>query len=176
MWEDLSTEEQTAISDCLNIFDKWSKRGAITGQIKDKYGTTRWYAYLGTEISLNTVFYPKHIFNRMPKWTYRFDRFIFQPVANFLFGRIFTKWQIFCYKQAYKECYRKYPMYDFHCVDHHELVDQYIPVKMWKQRIKEKDDYKYELVEELLVEVIEAKDDNIKLNELLIEWKKIYLD
>ncbi len=41
MWEDMTKEAQGAMTDCLDIFGKWARRGAIMGQIKDKYGTTR---------------------------------------------------------------------------------------------------------------------------------------
>lgn len=176
MWEDMTDEERKAMIDCLSIFNKWAKRGRIMGQIKDKYGTTRWYAYLGTEITLNTIFYPRYMYNQMPKLTHWFDYKIFQPVVNFLFHQLFTEWQIYCYQQAYKECFEKYPQHNFHCIDHRELVDKYIPPAMWEQMLKEKDKRRQKTVIELVSDIKVVKDDPIELNKTLLEWERLFSD
>ena len=65
-------EHYDKLSNCLNIFYKWSSRGLITGQIKEKYETTRWYVTFGVW-GLHGVFYPKHIYYRWPKWTWKIN-------------------------------------------------------------------------------------------------------
>jgi hypothetical protein len=114
-----------AISDSIDIFHKWARRGMIMGQIKEKYYSTRWYAYLGTALSLHSIFYPQHIYNRFPKWLHKLDYKVFIPFFRYTgMSYLFGKWQVFCYKQAYKEVLTKYPHVD-HCINFEELVSQY---------------------------------------------------
>lgn len=173
MWENLPKEQQDALLDCLDIFDKWAKYGSIMGQIKDKYGQTRWYAYIGTRITLNTIFYPRYMFNQMPKWTYWFDYNVFQPIVNFLFGKLFIKWQVFCYVQAYKECFKKYPKYNFHSIDHTELIEKYIPPEMWREKLKHQYNSRYCFAKNILKDIERTKDNKEYLEEILTEWKKL---
>lgn len=37
-----------ALRQCQNILYRWARLGRITGQIKEKYGTLRWYAHVGS--------------------------------------------------------------------------------------------------------------------------------
>jgi hypothetical protein len=99
-----------------DIFYKWAKRGMIIGQIKTKYDTTRWYAYLNNEFSLNDIFYPMHIYYRLPNWCRYIDEYFLTPV----FGYLIYKWRCYCYRQAYLECARLYGPLD-HCMDRQEL-------------------------------------------------------
>jgi hypothetical protein len=100
---------------CLQIFYKWAKRGRIVGQIKEKYHTTRWYAQLGPYFTWNDVFYPCHYYIKTPKWLRRLD-FVFLP-----FLPLIGKWRVYCYKNAYKECLKKYPLAR-HAIDYKELI------------------------------------------------------
>lgn len=113
------------INESLAIIEKWAVRGMIMGQTKEKYLSTRWYAYLGIDLDLNTIFYPRHMYYRFPRWTHpinNFSKYIFKYTGvQFLF----VKWQVFCYRQAYHEILRKYPNVD-HCIDHEEILDQNI--------------------------------------------------
>jgi len=112
------------ISDSLDVFEKWASRGLIMGQIKEKYDTTRWYAYLSTELELHTLFYPRHMYNRFPNWLRKLDRAIFRPFFKYTgINIVFRKWQYFCYIQAYKEVLTKYPDVQ-HCINYTEILDQ----------------------------------------------------
>lgn len=102
------------ICDALDIFYKWSRRGMIMGQIKEKYDTTRWYAYLSTSFSLNDIFYPGHYYYRLPNWCRYIDKYFLNP----LFGRLVGKWRVYCYRQAYLECANKLGPMPNHCIDH----------------------------------------------------------
>lgn len=110
------------INESLDIIEKWADRGRIMGQTKEKYLSTRWYAYLGTELGLNTIFYPRHMYYRFPKWTYPIDSAIKSIFKYTGIQYLFVKWQVFCYRQAYKEVLRKYPKVD-HSIDHEEILD-----------------------------------------------------
>lgn len=111
------------ISGSLEIFEKWAIRGLIAGQIKEKYDTTRWYAYFTCELSLHDLIYPRHYFIRFPIWLYKLDCIIFKPFFRYTrISRLFTKWQFYCYSQAYKEVLTKYPDI-LHAIDHPELID-----------------------------------------------------
>jgi hypothetical protein len=104
------------IGAALNIFYKWAKRGMIIGQIKEKWGDTRWYAHLTYDFSLNDIFYPMHYYYRLPKWCRFIDYYFLTPV----FGKLIGKWRVYCYRQAYLECAKKFGPLD-HCMDHEEV-------------------------------------------------------
>lgn len=125
------------ISDSLDVFDKWASRGLIMGQIKEKYDTTRWYAYLSTELSLHTLCYPGHYYNRFSKWLRTLDRYVFSPIFKYTgINIVFRKWQYFCYVQAYKEVLTKYPDVQ-HCINYTEILDQNV-LKNYRKYREEK--------------------------------------
>lgn len=114
----MSGKKYHDIENSLDIFYKWAKRGMIIGQIKEKYETTRWYAYLNSSFTLNDIFYPMHYYYRLPKWCRYIDDYFLTPV----FGRLVYKWRKYCYNKAYKEVLTKYPDI-YHCIDHPNVVD-----------------------------------------------------
>lgn len=120
----LSLEEHyKQLSECLNIFEKWARRGRIMGQIKEKYDTTRWYPYFGN-LTVHDIFYPRYMYNQF-KWDWLWK---LSCHSNSFFKYtgiewIYVKWQIFCYKMAYKECFKKYPNFKDHCISYPELLE-----------------------------------------------------
>lgn len=112
--------EYKKISSSLDIFYKWSKRGMIQGQIKEKYDTTRWYAFIVSDFSFNDVFYPGHIYYRLPNWVRRVDEHFLTPV----FGGLVYKWRQFCYRRAYLECAKKLGPMTNHCIDHEQFFTE----------------------------------------------------
>ena len=95
------------------VFYKWARRGLIVGQIKTKYDTTRWYAMLNNEFSVNDIFYPMHYYYKVPDWCRYIDRYFLTPILVY-------KWRVYCYRQAYIECGKKYGPLE-HCMDRDEL-------------------------------------------------------
>lgn len=116
-------EHYNQLCECLNILEKWARRGGISGQIKEKYDTTRWYPYFG-HVTIHSLIYPRYIYNKF-KWKWLWKLSVY---SNSFFVRtgiewLVVKWQIFCYKQAYKECFKKYPNFRSHAISHTELLD-----------------------------------------------------
>lgn len=122
------------INKSLDIFYKWAKRGFITGQIKEKYDSTRWYAsfYIW---GLHTFFFPGHYYYRWPKWTWELNEFSSKIMKYTGIEWLVLKWQIFCYRKAYHEVLTKYPDID-HCIDHDTLLDPKILKKYKEYREK----------------------------------------
>lgn len=118
--EEDKLENETCLA--VEIISKWARRGMIMGQVKEKYNTTRWYAYFGN-LSLHTFFYPRHMYTRYKwKWMWTVDQIYIKALFRFIgLNYIFIKWQIFCYKSAYKEIEKKYPNVD-NCIDYRELL------------------------------------------------------
>jgi hypothetical protein len=117
-------KQERDLCDSLDVFEKWASRGLISGQIKEKYNTTRWYAYLSGEFSLHNIFYPGHYYNRFPKWLRNLDRYVFMPIFKYTgINIIVRKWKYYCYTQAYKEVLTKYPDVQ-HCINYTEILDQ----------------------------------------------------
>lgn len=109
------------LSGCLEIFYKWAARGFILGQIKEKYDTTRWYATFSTW-GIHTFFYSGHYYYRWPKWTWRLNEFS-EKVMNYTgITYLIIQWQKYCYRQAYLECFKKYPEFKNHCINWTEIV------------------------------------------------------
>lgn len=119
-WDDDHDYEN--INGCLEIFEKWATRGRIRGQIEDKYGSTRWYAYFGY-LTIHDIFYPRHYYNQF-KWKWLW---VLSCHSNPFFKYtgiewLYIKWQIFCYRSAYAECFKKFPQFKNHAIDYSELL------------------------------------------------------
>ena len=96
------------IGDSCDILYKCKTWGRLGGQIKEKYGTVRFYASFG-HLSLHTLIYPGHYYIRFPEWLYQLDNKIFTPILNFFFGKLFFWWQKKVYSHYYHVCLKKYP-------------------------------------------------------------------
>lgn len=113
-----------ALNDCCDIVYRWSKRGFITGQIKEKYGTLRWYAMFG-HLSLHSLCYPGYVYSQFPDWLWKLDCNYIAPVLRFFFERLFVWWQLKCYNWAYQACLKKHPHIRTEILssaDHPELI------------------------------------------------------
>ena len=122
--EEYEKQEQLENDTCaaVSIIDKWARRGMIMGQVKEKYNTTRWYAYIGN-LNFHSILYPRHIYSRYKyNWMWEFDCNYGYAIFKYTgLNWLLTKWQIFCYRQAYKEIQKKYPNVR-NCIDHTELL------------------------------------------------------
>lgn len=97
------------INDCTNILYKYAtKIGRIGGQIKEKFGTIRFYANFGG-LSISTLLYPGYYNIPLPSWLYSLDLYYIAPVMRFFLGRLFFMWQKYWYNKAYQKCMEKYP-------------------------------------------------------------------
>jgi len=84
---------------------RWARLG---GQTKEKFGQIRFYARF-SNMSLHGLIYPGYVYSQFPKWLWRTDISYITPVLEFLFGKLFHKWQTFIYRQAYKRAVKKWP-------------------------------------------------------------------
>lgn len=104
-------KEQERIRGVLSIFYKYSKRGLIGGQIKEKFGSIRWYAELRPVRQLHDITKNGHYYYR-----YGADR---RPVMNFIdnvsrpylrpFTKLIFKYQKFMYAYAYRQALKQFP-------------------------------------------------------------------
>jgi hypothetical protein len=113
------------INDCCDIlYNICNRYGRLGGQIKEKYGTVRFYASFGY-LSLHTLIYPGYVAYQFPRWLMKLDMKVIGPTLDFFFGKLFIKWQIFIYKYAYIKCLKKYPHLKEEitcCMNHPELL------------------------------------------------------
>lgn len=113
-----------SVSGSIDIFNKWADRGLINGQIKQIANTTRWYADISGEMSLHKIIHPRRTFVRLPYWLYKIDVVLFKKFFRYTgINFIFRKWQIYCYAQAYKEVFIKYPNI-YHTINHIYMLDK----------------------------------------------------
>lgn len=114
-WDDLNQ--------CVNYISKRARDYRIGGQIKEKYGTVRWYIYLHDMIS--DLIWPGHIWVRWnaKSWWHpalRWAQPVLGPVMSWIDYRIYstkknpvkTLIQKYQYKkvlQIYKEALEKWP-------------------------------------------------------------------
>lgn len=123
-WDD-ENFDWNAINDCCDILYKYAtKYGRLGGQIKEKYGTIRFYAHFGN-FNLHTLIYPGYCYPQFPTWLWKLDN-------NKHIGKIynivnypFVIWQKFWYNYAYQKCLKKHPHIRraiLNSADHVELI------------------------------------------------------
>lgn len=115
-----------AMGDCTNIlYDTCTTWGRLGGQLKEKYGTLRFYANF-SPLNLHTLIYPAYYYIQFPKWLADLDYKVIGPVLNFFFGTLFYKYRVFMYRRGYKKCLEKYPQYReeiLDCADFSEYLN-----------------------------------------------------
>lgn len=82
--------------------------GRLGGQVKEKYGTIRFYARFGA-FSLHGLMKPGYNYYTYPRWLLHLDSEYFEPLINKLFGRMLYKWQEYIYGRAYTLALKKWP-------------------------------------------------------------------
>lgn len=117
------------VSRTLRIFYRWAKIGCIGGQIKEKYGTIRWYASMTTIDNLHDIFKAGHV-------AYRWDP-VDHPILDFInnMSIMFFKldaiqvlsfrYKVLIYNIAYRIAIKASPGYEAQVMsscDHHELI------------------------------------------------------
>jgi hypothetical protein len=107
-WDD-DKLDWAGINGACDILYSTSRRwGRLGGQVKEKFGTVRFYASFG-HLSLHTLIYPGYVYSQFPKWLWRLDIYITGPILDKLFGRLFVWWQTKVYRYAYKKALKAYP-------------------------------------------------------------------
>lgn len=96
------------LNDCVDIIYRISRYGFFSGQIKEKYGSLRWYAHFG-HLSLHTLVYPGHMYSRFPNWLWKLDIHYIGPFLRFFFEKPFVFWQKMVYNHAYQVCLKHHP-------------------------------------------------------------------
>lgn len=99
------------INDCCDYFWKVSRRyGRLGGQIKEKYGTVRFYASFGY-YSLHSLIFPGYVYKHksFPKWLWKLDIYYISPFINKVFGKVLVKYQKFVYNYMYQQALKKWP-------------------------------------------------------------------
>lgn len=107
-WSD-SDFDWKALNGAINIIGPTCRKyGLLGGQIKEKYGTLRFYAMFGY-LSLHTLIYPGYVYSQFPKWLWTLDIKYIGPILRFFFERPFVWWQKKVYNYAYQKAVKKYP-------------------------------------------------------------------
>src|ERR1041385_5172837 len=97
------------IGEVCDYFWTMSRRwGRMGGQIKEKYGTVRFYVHFGN-LSLHTLFYPGWVSSQFPKWLWKADIFYIGPFLRFFFERLFVAWQKYVYNRMYQQALKRWP-------------------------------------------------------------------
>lgn len=97
------------IDEVCDYIAKYSRRyGLIGGQIKEKWGTIRWYAHFG-HLSLHSIIYPGYVYSQFPNWLWKLDCNYIGPILRLFFEKAFVKWQTFIYNRIYQNCLKKWP-------------------------------------------------------------------
>ncbi len=106
-WGD-SDVDWKGIQDCCDILYKICyKYGRFGGQIKEKYGTVRFYATFST--SLHSLVYPGYVYNQFPDWLWKLDIHYITPFLEKTVGKLVFWYQKKVYNYAYQKCLKKYP-------------------------------------------------------------------
>lgn len=112
------------LNDCEDIlYNICRKYGRLGGQIKEKYGTLRFYAMF--DLSLHSLVYPGYVYSQFPEWLWTLDIYYISPFLNKLFGKIWFWYQSKIYNYAYHKCLKKYPNLRDEilcCADYPELI------------------------------------------------------
>lgn len=96
----------SAITD-LHFFA--TRIGRLGGQMKEKYGTLRFYAQFSS-LTLHNLIYPSYVYSQFPKWLWIFDlRVVYQITRYTGLTLVFQAWQRFWYKFGYRYILKKYP-------------------------------------------------------------------
>lgn len=107
-WKDEGVDWRGLSAAAQYLGDYCSRWGRFGGQTKEKYGTVRFYAQLG-QLSLHSLFYPSYYCSQFPNWLWSLDLYYITPALNFLFGKLFYKWNVFIYNKAYQNALNKWP-------------------------------------------------------------------
>lgn len=120
----------------LTIFYRWSKIGFIGGQIKEKFGSIRWYADLGRIDSIHDIFKAGHVRYRWCALEHPTKDFL-NNLSKYFFRlrpvRLLSiKYQILIYNIAYRLALRASPGYETEILsscDHSSIVWGYDKLK-----------------------------------------------
>lgn len=115
-----------AINNCIVDMWWWSRKiGRMGGDIKEKYGTVRFYAQFGY-LSLHSLIYPGYAYSQFPKWLWRLDCRYIRPVLQFFFERLFSWYHRKFYSWLYHRMIKKYPQIEAEILsdsDYPEFID-----------------------------------------------------
>jgi len=106
-WPAKYFEQIDAIAYKIGMFiAKWGRIRVL--QTKEKFGTVRVYCHFGFD-SIHGLVWPKHDWIHK-WWPYGFDLWISHKVHKIIWlQRLFTQYQEWIYKLAYKKATKKYP-------------------------------------------------------------------
>lgn len=106
-WKDQTFDWKSLHEAELYITSFCRKYARLGGQSKEKFGQLRFYAKFG--LSLHSLFYPGYHYNQFPKWLWTLDIYVLTPTLQFIFGKVFHKWQSYIYGLAYRRAIQKWP-------------------------------------------------------------------
>lgn len=109
-WSEKSFDWE-GLTDCCNIIqDTCVRWGRLGGQVKEKYGTLRFYAQFAN-LSLHGLLLPGYYhYGWFPKWLIRLDMDVITPILNKIPGlqKAFFWWQKKVYSYAYWKAMKKH--------------------------------------------------------------------
>lgn len=99
------------INGVISLFYKYAKRGLISGDMKEKYGTIRWYAEIRPIRRLHDITKRGHYYYRYGADDKPFMNFLDNLSMSYLrpFTRLIYQYQKFMYGYAYRQAIRKFP-------------------------------------------------------------------
>lgn len=127
-WNDCDFLYWQRIDNACNTIEFISNTfGRFGGQVKEKFGTVRFYARFHSQ--LHDLFYPRHYYIRWGRFGQFLDDVYMRTVAKYTTPAIHV-WQHFVYRWAYKIAAIRNPMiYNeiYSMADHHELLTKDYP-------------------------------------------------
>jgi hypothetical protein len=108
---DDDTTDYAGMNSCQDILYHYSHRyGRFGGQIKEKYGTIRFYAVFNDQ-SLHGLIFPGYCYKHKnyPNWLWSLDIYYISEFIGKVFGRPLFWWRKQVYNYAYQQCLKKHP-------------------------------------------------------------------
>ena len=102
--------EYNSLLDAIDTIYWWTRHiGRFGGQLKEKYGSVRFYAFF-SDGTLYSLVKPGYYYYHWPKWVRWIDYNIIRTVAIYI-GLLYIihKWQRFIYRVAYKRAVDRNP-------------------------------------------------------------------
>lgn len=113
-----------ACEDLYRICTKW---GRIGGQIKEKWGTVRFYAGFQAA-TLHNLIWPGYVYIQVPWWLYDLDQKLSYFAGLLGFRYLIYRYQVYMYCKGYRYILNKYPHLRYEiasCADYPELFSHF---------------------------------------------------
>ena len=106
-WRD-ATFDWPALESALDLLRQAAARGRIQGEVKEKWGTARWYVHWWDGTA--AYFLPRHWRQQIPRFARSIDNYL-SPLLTYYTGVwwLGRQWQRYCYREGYARAVTKFP-------------------------------------------------------------------